>query len=178
MTRSTTSSAALPQCAQASGASVCASTSRCPGRALRPVRFGAAFGRGGSAGFTGACGRDSNACIASSATTGGAADGRGGGVFRCLRPAMTTSSATRSLRRATCSTSSRIATWLCPSSSRRRAFSSSSSASVTMSRRDHAERAVSIPYRPTPFEARRYQPRLAAVKSMPASKDANIEPSI
>ncbi|MGV2433958.1 MAG UNVERIFIED_CONTAM: hypothetical protein LVT10_02825, partial [Anaerolineae bacterium] len=43
---------------------------------------------------------------------------------------------------------------------------------------DHAARSVSIPYRAALADERRYQPRRAAVKSIPASSDAKVAPSI
>ena len=45
-------------------------------------------------------------------------------------------------------------------------------------RRDHIPRSASIPYRPEPWGSRRYQPRRAAVKSIPARSEVNAAPSI
>jgi hypothetical protein len=96
MISSAASSAALPQCAHASGRSACSSASRCGGTFLRPVGFTGDLAFSSSSGFSGACGRSSNASLASPSTVGDGAGGFTAGVLRCLRWAMASSSATRS----------------------------------------------------------------------------------
>ena len=131
---SATSRACPPQAAHDSGRSSCSSASRWRGSGLRPVGLVFVFAVRSATGLSGALGRSSNARCCSPSTTGG---GMGGGsatvarALRCLRCATARSSATRSLRRASCSKS-------CASWPRSAAFSfRSASSSSTEEYRSH-----------------------------------------
>jgi hypothetical protein len=145
--------------------------------ALRPVRRAPLFGVFVFSGRSGGLGRAPNACCASAATTGGGSGDFSGRdvVLRCLRWAIAKSSASRSLSFAISVTSLAFVESNSAICARCSAFSRRSASTSIPSRRDHASRSRSIPYRPG---SRRNQPRRAAVKSMPASSEANVAPSI
>ena len=174
MSSSATSRACPPQAAHDWGRSSCSSASRRRGSGLRPVGLVFVFAVRSATGLSGALGRSSNARCCSPSTTGG---GTGGGsatvarALRCLRCATARSSATRSLRRASCSKSARVGHEALHSP-----FAALSARPQTST--DHTWGSVSIVLSIFSSRGRRYQPRRAAMKSMPANSEAKAEPSI
>lgn len=182
---STTSNLVLPHAAHASGRRAWSSASRWPGTGLRPLGLALRLADGGSSGLEGGRGRSSNAFCAAASSFGGGlwVSVVFGRTLLFLRLAIGRSSAIRSFSFATCATSVAF----CASAASRRVSTSrncarSASISSRGSRdtraRDHDRSSLSIPLRPFLHAERRYHPPRGVVKSMPASSEANVAPSI